>query len=102
MPARRSTDVINNTMHRDDRGFLHHESEPAVHWLDGTALWYIHGKCHRLDGGPAIEHPDGKQEWYEHGKRHREGAPAVIHADGSTEMWLNGVRQDPPAPADED
>lgn len=101
MPARRSTEIINTTMHRDDRGNLHHETEPAVHWLDGTAVWYIHGRMHREDG-PAIEHPSGKQEWYHQGKKHRDNGPAVTHPDGSTERWEHGIRMDPPAVASED
>jgi hypothetical protein len=101
MAAKRSTEAINTTLHRDERGLLHHETEPAVHWLDGTAVWYIHGNTHREDG-PAIEHPSGKHEWYHQGKKHRDNGPAVTHPDGSTENWLHGVRQDPPAAVGDD
>jgi hypothetical protein len=34
-----------------------------VEYSNGTKVWYLNGKTHRLDG-PAIEYPSGTKYWY--------------------------------------
>jgi len=88
-------------IHRDAKNDLHRVDGPAIIWMDGTELWYQHGKLHREDG-PAVEHANGLHEWYRDGKLHREDGPALTHRNGDTETWLDGVRQDQQAADVED
>lgn len=34
-----------DTLHRDDRGRLHHETGPALRYRDGWAIYSMHGVC---------------------------------------------------------
>lgn len=46
---------------------LDREDGPACEYLDGSNMWYLDGKCHRVDG-PAIMYIDGRKLWYLNGK----------------------------------
>ena len=54
---------------------------------DGTQVWWVDGKLHRIDG-PAIIHADGSQQWRVDDKLHRIDGPAIIGADGSQEWYV--------------
>ena len=48
---------------RDSAGRLHSfNDEPAVHYSDGTMVWYRKGKIHR-EKGPAIINKSYKEYW---------------------------------------
>lgn len=51
----------------NEHGTLHRADGPAVVYPDGSATWFLNGKCHR-DDGPAIDWK-GHQVWYHHGER---------------------------------
>jgi hypothetical protein len=51
---------------------------------DGTILWYIDGKCHRLDG-PAIENANGYKAWYIDNKNYKTQEEHAIAAF----LWMN-------------
>ena len=55
---------------------------------DGTKVWYLNGKLHRVDG-PAVEYANGNKQWFLNDKLHRVDGPAVEQADGNKEWWLN-------------
>jgi len=40
----------------------------AFEGANGTKVWYLNGKCHRVDG-PAVEYTDGYKAWYLNGKQ---------------------------------
>jgi len=65
---------------------------------DGTRVWYLNGKLHRVDG-PAVEGADGLREWYLNGLRHREDGPAVEYVDGTRAWYRNGKRHRVDGPA---
>ena len=67
----------------------HRLDGPAVEYANGDKEWFVNGKRHRLDG-PAIEWADGTKAWYVNGKRHRLDGPAVEWADGSKFWFING------------
>ena len=56
---------------------------------DGTKVWYLNGKLHRIDG-PAIEGANGDKRWYLNGKQHRIDGPAMEYTNGDKEWFLNG------------
>jgi hypothetical protein len=62
----------------------------SLAYKDGTRVWILNGKSHRVDG-PAIEYPDGTKAWYLNGVLHRKDGPAVEWANGSKDWFLNGV-----------
>jgi hypothetical protein len=70
-------------------GKLHRLDGPAMEWADGTKSWYLNGKCHRVDG-PAVEGADGTKLWYLNGQCHRVDGPAMEWANGSKQWYLNG------------
>lgn len=94
---------------------LHREDGPAIVCLDGTKMWFRHGKLHREDG-PAFETLSGNHEWWLDDVLYRTGTtspigpdgtwrltddecelhctvgPAVHHPDGRKEWWVHGVR----------
>lgn len=47
---------------KNEDGHLHREDGPAMHYVDGTKIWYRNGIIHRLDG-PAYIDPNGKNYW---------------------------------------
>jgi hypothetical protein len=47
---------------------LDREDGPAIEWVNGTKIWYINGKRHRIDG-PAMEWANGTKAWYLDGKQ---------------------------------
>lgn len=69
-------------------GILHHATEAAITWEDGSYQWYFNGLMHREDG-PAAE-SQGNKYWYNQGKRHRTDGPAVEFSNGSKEWWIDG------------
>ncbi len=94
--ARHTKTSYGSELHRDDDYLLHSDDGPAAVWMDGTKLWYQHGKLHREDG-PAVISPSGKEEWYWLGKRHRSDGPAVTSASTEPEWWDHGDRRKAPA-----
>ena len=70
-------------------GKYHRVDGPAIEWADGNKWWYLNGKYHRVNG-PAMEHTNGDKAWYLNDKLHRIDGPAVERADGNKEWWLNG------------
>ena len=72
---------------------LHHPTEPAIVWKNGTVEHYRYGKLHRV-GGPAIIDQHGNQEYHYEGKRHRDDGPAVIWASGKKSFYREGKRID--------
>jgi len=46
----------------DEDGFYHRINGPALIGYNGDKHWYVHGKCHRLDG-PARE-IDNQKQWF--------------------------------------
>ena len=76
----------------------HRVNAPAVIRTDGYKAWFFEGKFHRVDG-PAIENANGDKAWYFKGKKHRVGGPAVENANGDKEWWVEGKchRVDGPA-----
>lgn len=44
-------------------GLIHHDSRPALRYLNGSFFWYKDGELHRLDG-PAVERRDKSKEWW--------------------------------------
>ena len=69
-----------------------------VEWADGTKVWWLNGKYHRVDG-PARVWPNGTKEWWLNGKYHRVDGPAYEFANGKKEWWLNGERHRVDGPA---
>ncbi len=57
---------------------------------DGTKVWLLNSKWHRLEG-PAIEYSNGSKAWWLHGKRHRLDGPAIEHSDGVGAWYLHGM-----------
>ena len=72
-------------------GLIHHDSRPALRYLNGSFFWYKEDKLHRIDG-PTVEHPNGGKQWWINGELHREDGPAVEYSDGTKEWWVDGVR----------
>jgi hypothetical protein len=62
-----------------------------VEYTNGTKIWWLNRRQHRLDG-PAIERKDGSKEWFINGKRHRLDGPAIIWSDGTKEWWIEGIQ----------
>jgi hypothetical protein len=67
-----------------------------LHRLDGPAIecyeykaWLVYGKYHRLDG-PAVEYANGANSWYMHDKFHRLDGPAIEYADGQKSWYIDG------------
>ena len=60
-----------------------------VEWFDGTKVWWLCGKLHRVDG-PAVEGADGTKQWFVDGKRHRVDGPAVEWEDGPKRWYVDG------------
>ncbi len=54
--------------YRDSNNELHREDGPALIWINGDKVWWIHGERHREDG------------------------PAIIYSDDSKSYWLNDKR----------
>ena len=48
--------------YKKDIGVWHNPYGPAIITSNGHKLYYMEGKCHRLDG-PAIIYCDGKEEY---------------------------------------
>jgi len=71
-------------------GKRHRVDGPAWEFANGSKYWYLNGLVHREDG-PAVEWPDGSKFWYLNGKKHRNDGPAIELAHGSTYWWLNHV-----------
>lgn len=44
-------------------GLIHHDSRPALRYLNGSFFWYKEDKLHRIDG-PAVERSDKSKEWW--------------------------------------
>ena len=44
-------------------GLVHHDSRPALRYLNGTFFWHKEGEFHRIDG-PAVERLDKSKEWW--------------------------------------
>lgn len=55
----------------NNKGYLHNEIGPAIIYSDGTQVWMINGKRHRIDGPAAID-PDGTQNWYVNNRRYKD------------------------------
>ena len=86
-------------MNRDNQLiFEAYEDGPAVEQANGTKVWYVNNKLHRIDG-PAVEYADGSKEWYVNDQHHRIDGPAVEYSDGTKEWFVNGKchRLDGPA-----
>jgi hypothetical protein len=56
---------------------------------DGSQMYRLKGRFHRLDG-PALIDMDGTEEWYKHGLRHRLDGPAIICPDGDEIYYIEG------------
>ena len=77
---------------------LHREDGPAIERKDGTNIWYLNDKRHRIDG-PAYDVPLGTS-WWINGEHHREDGPAIEwNANGPRSWWVNNElhRLDGPA-----
>jgi len=69
--------------HRDDEGYLHHDTEPAVRGKDGIWFYVNHGYAHK-NNGPAgrLGYLDCPEYWYFYeGKELGEGH------EGWIELW---------------
>jgi hypothetical protein len=44
-------------------GLVHHDSRPALRYLNGALFWHKEGELHRIDG-PAVERSDKSKEWW--------------------------------------
>lgn len=71
---------------------LHREGGlPAVEWFDGSAEYWVNGKCHRDGGLPSVDYVNGNREWWVNDQLHREGGlPAIEWICGRREWWVNG------------
>ena len=64
-----------------------------VEWPDGSKVWWLNGKLHRVDG-PAFERADGSKAWYVDGRcvyaLHKSIVDYIVIEDGlpSTMEWL--------------
>ena len=65
-------------------------SAELIIYDDGTKVWLLNGKWHRVDG-PAVEWSNGGKCWYLNGERHRTDGPAVEFADGDKWWCINGI-----------
>lgn len=52
-------------------GKLDCEELPSVVWPDGTKIWYVDERVHRING-PAIVYFDGAVRWYLRGQEQPE------------------------------
>ena len=52
----------------DKNNKLHRKNGPAFEAMNGYKSWWIHGKCHRIDG-PACGWVNGKR-WFLNGKEY--------------------------------
>jgi hypothetical protein len=77
--------------HVNEKGQLHHETEPAVvkSFPDGivTKEWYQFDKLHRPEG-PAIEISNGYSEYWLNGYLHRLNGPAIVTSEGLTYYYI--------------
>ena len=62
--------------------------------LHGSKIWYLNGRCHRLDG-PAIERSNGSKAWFVNGKRHRIDGPAIEWSGGATSWYICDIECTP-------
>jgi hypothetical protein len=91
------------TEYRTELGLLHRAGgRPAVEFRDGSAMYWVFGQLHRMDG-PAMQLDDaGEQkpqllEYWVRGQRHRADGPAVQCAGrGVAEYWSYGEQVAPP------
>jgi hypothetical protein len=60
------TDIIAETVFKDENGEYHREDGPAYEQPDGFKSWYLNGLCHREDG-PAVERINGPKSWWLNG-----------------------------------
>ena len=83
---------------------LNNTDGPAITFSDGSYIWFVDGRHHRLDG-PALYlrsqdiynctkggYFGGIEAWYKDGELHRLDGPALIHHDGSTTYSIEGER----------
>ena len=56
---------------KNRKGQDHREDGPAVVFISGDILWYLHGKLHRPDG-PAIVYENSYSYWYLNGHEYSE------------------------------
>ena len=54
--------------YKKDIGVWHNPYGPAIITSNGHKLYYMEGKCHRLDG-PAVIYSDGKELYFINNKR---------------------------------
>jgi hypothetical protein len=66
-----------------------HPNHGLVIRNDGSKIWYLYGKIHRLDG-PAVLLSNGVTQWWVDNKRHRTDGPAIEYGDGDRSWWLHG------------
>ena len=78
------------TIWRNEKGEFHRLGDlPAVEYANGSKVWYLNGKRHRVDG-PAAEYADGDKVWYLNDNLHRVDGPAIEYADGEKRWYING------------
>ncbi len=56
-------DIGGNIYYYNDQGDSHRDDGLAVEYVDGSKIWFQHGKLHREDG-PAIEYVGGDNQWW--------------------------------------
>ena len=69
-------------------GGIHRVGGPAQ-ITDQGRFYMQNGIHHREDDKPAIEWSNGSLMWFIKDKKHRLGGPAVIGPDGEESYWLN-------------
>lgn len=69
--------------HRDDEGYLHHDTKPAARGKDGVWFYVKHGYTHKADG-PAVKvgYLDQPHYWYFY-----EGKCLGMASEGWIELW---------------
>ena len=69
--------------HRDDEGYLHHDTEPAVRGKDGIVFYVKHGYAHKADGPAArLGYLDQPHYWYFY-----EGKCLGMASEGWIQLW---------------
>jgi hypothetical protein len=80
------------------RGKKHRIDGYALKDKEGNKFWYINDQLHRI-GEPAIERTNGTKEWFLNNKRHREDGPAFEQPNGYKAYYIEGKLHNFNAPA---
>ena len=69
--------------HRDDEGYLHHDTKPAARGKDGVLFYMKHGYAHKANGPAAkVGYIDAPEYWYFY-----EGKCLGKNEEGWIELW---------------